>query len=285
MPELPEVEALCRHLKRQVQHRRIESAQVFRPRAVAPLSVRQFCRRIQHAIILQLHRRGKWLVFRLAPRSRRAESKVLLVHLRMTGHLSLRSTGVKPPPSTAVSFHLEGTRCLLLEDPRGLALCQLVSPIDASSRLARLGVEPLSRPFTPTLFFRLTRHHRTSIKTFLMDQRHVAGLGNIYAAEALFRAGIHPLVLSASLSRLQTARLHRAIVGVLVDAVQSAGGYSRPGVWGLQETFRPQVYGRQGQPCSRCGSILERCRVQSRSTFYCPRCQPEDNILHSKRIP
>ncbi|MBI3895129.1 MAG: DNA-formamidopyrimidine glycosylase [Acidobacteria bacterium] len=273
MPELPEVETVCRALHRRLPGCSIRSVEVFRPRTIAPLLVRQFCRSLRGAKIASLKRRGKYLVFHFAsPRNR--QPMMLLTHLRMTGNLCLVSPGQPLPSAVSLLFHLSGGKRLVLDDRRGLAICQLFSAAEATKRLSRLGVEPLSSQFTPQKLFEITRQRRLPIKVFLLEQHYMAGLGNVYAVEALFRARIHPKLLSARLSLRRTRKLHQAIVGVLKNAVKSAvRGYRQPTGLGPGETFRPQVYGREGEECRNCGSLIHRCILRARSTFYCQRCQ------------
>ena len=141
-------------------------------------------------------------------------------------------------------------------------------------RAPQTGVDPLDTGFTRDGFAALARQARGAIKTWLMDQRRLAGLGNIYAAEALFQAGIHPRRVGATLSRPRLDRLHGAIVRVLRAAVQSASlAYQRPGGFANGELFDPAVYGREGQPCPRCGRPIRRIAQGGRSTYFCPGCQ------------
>lgn len=274
MPELPEVAAICRLLKPRVRGRVIRCAQVLRARTVLPLTSRQFCQRLRGAQIVRLERRGKNLIFRLARSVRLGEDSVLLTHLRMSGNLYLDSTRRAVPSSSSLVFHLVDGERLILEDRRGLGVCQLLTASEATARLSLLGPESLSPRFTARKLWQLTRSCSSPIKTFLMDQRRVAGLGNIYAAEALFRAGIHPRLRAAALSPRRARKLHLAIVEVLEDAVKSARrGYRRAGIFASEEAFAPQVYRREGRPCRVCGREIRRLVMGSRSTFYCPRCQ------------
>ena len=283
MPELPEVEAVCRSLARRVAGKIIRSVEVFRPHAGAPLTARQFCQRLRGVRIEGLRRRGKYLVCRLTPNRKRGGQSVLLLHLRMTGDLywdggKEKAHGEKAfavaTATTSLAVSLTDGNRLILDDPRGLAVCHLLKAADAEGKLARLGIEPLSVRFTPNRLFSLTRDSRSAIKIVLMDQSRIAGLGNIYSAEALFRAGIHPKTPAAGLTPGRVRRLHAAIVRVLRDAVQSAvRGYRHPSGFDPEETFEPQVYGREGLPCQECGAAIRRMVLGSRSAYYCPQCQ------------
>jgi formamidopyrimidine-DNA glycosylase len=172
-------------------------------------------------------------------------------------------------------FEMEDGSGLVFEDPRALGRIDLLPTAPLLARLDRqLGPEPLSPEFTPALFRDAARASRQPAKLFLMDQRRLAGLGNIYAAEALFEARIDP---RRPLRRLRPARLdalHWAIVRILKDAVESAwNAYSGPGIWAEGETFACQVYGREGQPCPACGKAIRRIPQGGRSTYFCANCQ------------
>jgi len=293
MPELPEVEAVCRLIRPEVQGRTIVTASVLRPRTVAPLSPAEFSRKIRGFTVSSVTRRGKNLIFQLTRSHPPENSAVMLIHLRMSGNvIVLDNSGGKksesPPriyfadcltkPESAsgicVIFELDKSIRMVLKDRRGLAACSLLSQEEAAQRLSKIGVEPLSPEFTPQTLFALTRKSPQPIKVWLLSQRHIAGLGNIYAVEALFRAGIHPQAAAGSISRTRIGRLHGAIVSVLKDAVKSAiQGYRHPGDFSAQEEFTPQVYGREGQACTHCRSTVRRLRMQSRSTYFCPHCQ------------
>ena len=275
MPELPEVEAVCRLVGPRIRGCVIRFVEVYRPRTVAPIGARAFSQRLQGSKMIRLQRRGKNLVIHLKPGRRMPDCAALLIHLRMSGDLYVDSTNRPIPPAACVVFHLSGGRRLILEDKRGLAVCSLLTADEAAARLGKVGVEPLSPRFTAHALFEMMRHSSLPIKIFLMDQRRVAGLGNIYVAEALFRAGIDPRARAASLSAQSARQLHQAIVGVLRGAVKSAlQGYRHPtGGFSRQEEFEPQVYGREGQPCRKCGSVIRRIRQGNRSTYYCPKCQ------------
>lgn len=185
----------------------------------------------------------------------------------MTGNLYPIARANLRPRTASACLELDNGRALVFDDPRGLGVLRL-------GAAPPTGLDPLSSAFTPERFLALARAARGSVKTWLMDQRRIAGLGNIYAAEALFAAGIDPRRAPASLSRPRLARLHAAIVRILGDAVQSASlAYQRPGGFSERERFDPAVYGRQGLPCLRCQGPIRRLAQGGRSTYYCPRCQ------------
>jgi formamidopyrimidine-DNA glycosylase len=196
------------------------------------------------------------------------------VHLRMSGNLIAvpdhRFTGV----AARVWFALDDGGGIVLEDPRALARVEAAETAEIDKKLGRLGVEPLSVEFTFECFAAMAKRSRKPAKLFLMDQTHVAGLGNIYAAEALFEARVNPCKSMQRLSVAKLRRLHRAIVNVITRAVQSAiVAYSRPGESGEAEEFLLAVYGREGERCMACRRTIRRIPQGGRSTYYCPGCQ------------
>lgn len=274
MPELPEVEAVLRRIRPRVRGRIIQRVQILRHSTVTPFSPADFSRKVRGSKILRIERRGKNLVFSLAPSRRSQALRALVIHLRMSGNVLVQAAKLVPPPGTSIAFQLNDHRAMILQDRRGLAVCRLLTTAAAAERLGELGVEPLSAGFTVDKLLDMARNSRSPVKGFLMDQRRIAGLGNIYSVEALFRAGIHPEVPASSLSPRRITKLHSAIVTVLAGAVKSAiRGYRRPGRFAPGEEFVPQVYGREGQTCRKCGSIIRRLHMKTRSTFYCPHCQ------------
>jgi len=261
MPELPEVETILRALAPRLVGRRILDVRILAKRVVAgdPAKLRQHLRNRR---IIAVKRRAKFLLVEL-------EDGVMSIHLGMTG--SLRWNGV-PGPYTRAVFSLSGAR-LLFDDLRQFGRIE-VGP-EPPARLAQLGPEALEVS-VQELAARL-RGRRAPIKALLLDQRVVAGLGNIYADEALFRAGIHPGSSGGSLSGARVRRLHNAIRTVLSEAI-AAGGSSvanyvnadgAPGKFQLSHN----VYRRTGLPCPRCGARIRRIVVAQRGTHYCPRCQ------------
>ncbi|MBM3812540.1 MAG: formamidopyrimidine-DNA glycosylase [Acidimicrobiia bacterium] len=259
MPELPEVEAVCRKLRpaeglliRGVTIRRCASPNV---------------RRAKGRKLEQVERRGKHLLLRLSG------GKTLHVHLRMSGNLFLLPSAPAPSDARAL-FRLDGAASIVLEDPRALARMELVDTSTLDLQLSRLGPEPLEPAFTKQWLVTQAKRSRLPAKLFLMDQSKIAGLGNIYAAEVLFRSRINPRKPIKTLTTIRLSRLHAAIVGVLDDAVQSACiAYSGPGGFLDSETFPLAVYGREGQPCLYCRRSIRRLSQGGRSTYFCPGCQ------------
>lgn len=272
MPELPEVETTIRDLRPDVLGQRITGAHVLWARTVAAPDADVFQHELLGRRILALSRRGKYLVFTLD------EGAVLICHLRMTGRLR-----VEPPGSPVVSgphvrawFELSDGRRLVFTDSRKFGRMWLVA--DVGPVFDKLGPEPLETSFDATLLGDRLRRRRVAIKALLLDQSVVAGLGNIYADEALFRARIHPLRRAPSLTDSEVERLHAAIVEVLGAAVGGRGttlrDYRPP--YGERGNYQNelQVYQRTDQPCPRCGQPIRRIRVTQRSTHFCPNCQP-----------
>lgn len=258
MPELPEVEAVCRRLRRAVGGR-IRVARVRRCGTPA-VEVKTPGRRIE-----SIERRGKHIFMALSG------GLHVHAHLRMSGNLYLAR---RIPADARLWLELDSGRAVILEDRRALARVDVLGPREKSRLLARLGPEPLSAEFTVLRLAAAARRSRRPVKLFLLDQRRVAGLGNIYAAEALFRARIHPARRASGLGRTRLEALHTAIVGVLRDAVQSAFvAYSGPGGFGEGEAFPMAVYGREREPCLVCGESIRRIQQGGRSTYYCPGCQ------------
>jgi formamidopyrimidine-DNA glycosylase len=262
MPELPEVEAVCRKL-RAVQGRIIVEVRALR---CATPSVK---RKARGRRIERVERRGKHILVRLD------SGLTLHVHLRMTGNLYPIPDRRFAPAGARVVLVLDDDGAVVFEDSRALGRMDLVDSTRLDAKLDReVGVEPLSAGFTAELFAALARRSRKPSKLFLMDQEKVAGLGNIYAAESLYRAGIHPRKRMQTLSRARIDRLHAAIVAILGDAVQSAWtAYSGPGAIAEAESFPLEVYGREGEPCRACGKAIRRIPQGGRSTYFCPGCQ------------
>lgn len=276
MPELPEVETVRRSLAGVLEGRALVAVEVLDPRLVAPAAPAAFARRLVGQRVRRLCRRGKFLLFQLAP-----SGEVLLLHLRMTGYLLLAPRLRRQmcrEPGLRARFGLEGGMDLLLWDLRRFGTAEVHTPVSLAHRLAALGPEPLGPAFTPGSLARRLAGRSVRVKTFLLDQANLAGLGNIYADEALFRAGIHPERRAGSLTEDEVSRLHQAIVELLEEAIAWGGTTvrtyrdARGAAGGFQQ--RLAVYGRAGQPCPRCGTPVARIRVAGRSSCFCPACQP-----------
>ena len=275
MPELPEVEHVVRALRRAIVGRQIVASQIKLPKLITPLKPAQFNRKIKGVRIEAINRRGKFILIELN------SDRVLAVHLRMTGKfLYLNAEDDLPKHSHAI-FYLDNERRLIFRDQRQFGVMKLV----ARARLAKtkgireLAPEPLSDDFSPAYLRDIIARSRRSLKTLLLDQTKVLGLGNIYAAEALFRAGINPFKVGAQLSSPRVKRLHQAIREVLSDAITDSStsriNLEHPNGFSYGEAFErfSQVYEREGEPCFKCGARIRRITHGGRSTYWCPRCQ------------
>jgi len=268
MPELPEVEVTRRGLAPQLAGRRISAVEVREPRLRWP--VPQEVRALAGRTVRAVNRRGKYLLLDCGDGH-------LIVHLGMSGSLRLL------PPGTPAQKHdhfdlVLGDRLLRLRDPRRFgAVLWTSQALDAHPLLAGLGIEPLSRALAPARLHALTRGCRVPVKQFVMDARRIVGVGNIYASESLFRAGIDPRRRAHRVSLKDCIRLAKAIKQTLRAAIRAGGSSLRDyvGADGALGKFqsRSWVYGREGQPCRRCRSTIRRIVQGSRSTFFCPSCQ------------
>lgn len=278
MPELPEADTIARDLRDRVTDAVVATVHVLHRDVLAPdLPPRRLARRLRGRRISRIGRRGKNLLLRL---EHPTDDPVLrlLVNLGMTGRLVVSdSPRAHELNHIAVRFDLEDGRSLLYDDTRRFGRMELHTPDSWERRDAELGIEPLSDDFTPAALHRLTSRSITPVRNWLLDQRRIAGIGNIYANEALFRAGIDPRRPARSLSLDEAAALHDALRTVLADAIRARGttfSDYRDGS-GEAGAYEPllRVYGRAGEPCQRCGATLERVVLSNRSAFLCPGCQ------------
>jgi formamidopyrimidine-DNA glycosylase len=281
MPELPEVEILARHLRPLLRGKIIRAMDVRRAKILRPTSLREFKKVLFGAKFTGLSRRGKYLLFELRSNTS-GEPIMLLGHLGMTGRMFLAKKNEKPPKHAAVIFDL-GRENFIYEDTRYFGRMTL----DVSA-VAKLGPEPLSDDFQPATFAWNLKRSRQAIKIKLLDQSLVAGVGNIYASEVLFRARISPKLAADRLTFAQIKKLWRAIREVLAGAINGGstvplnftGGKSdglfyfgrAPGKPDFYEE-RLRVYDRAGKPCQNCRRPIKRIIQAARSTFYCPHCQ------------
>ena len=270
MPELPEVETIRRQLAPALEGRRLERVEVLDPRWSEPAPPAEVEDALRGRRVERLSRRGKYLVFELE------DDVYLVMHLRMTGNLLLAREGTH----VRVRFVLDTGEELLFADVRRFGTGVVLLGRDALEDYfsSRLGVEPLSPDFTAEALRELGRGRRAPVKAFLLNQERIAGVGNIYADEALFRAGIHPLRPVGTLKRPQVAALRDAVVDVLEAGIDSRGATiddfrNADGAEGaFQDRFL--AYGREGEPCVRCGRPIRKLRAAGRGTYVCERCQP-----------
>lgn len=279
MPELPEVEYVARQLRQTLIGRTITDVRVNWARTVAHPDIQMFCAELPGAEVQRIDRRAKFLLIYLSG------EQALVMHRRMTGNLLIfpqASAGeaweAVSDPYARVVFLLDDGRRLVFTDPRKFGRVALYPLTELAGALSGLGLEPLGEAFTAEALAALLTGRARQIKPFLLDQSQVAGIGNIYADESLFRAGIHPLRRADSLTPAEVARLHEAIQAVLELGIEHGGtSFSRhQDIWGQAGWNREhlQVYNREGDPCLRCGTAIERIVVAQRSAHFCPTCQP-----------
>lgn len=281
MPELPEVEVLVRHLAPLVRNRRIQRAVVRRPKVIAPSTAEEFSRKLRGATFVELTRRGKYLLFEML--AAKGAGFPLVGHLGMTGRMYLQPEKSALPKHAAVVFELGGEN-FVFEDTRYFGRMTL-----DDSAIAALGPEPLGDAFTAEYFQGALQRSAQAIKVKLLDQQLVAGVGNIYASEALFRAGISPRLAARRLQPAQVVRLRQTIRDTLRDAIKRgstvplnySGEGERDGLFYFGSApdapdfyeERLRVYDRAGKPCRVCGTGIKRIVQGARSTFFCPKCQ------------
>lgn len=271
MPELPEVETVAADLRDQLVGRRFAGAEIVWPRTLAQPDAASLAERLAGREVVHVGRRGKYLLIALD------SGAMLIIHLRMTGQLAVVPDGgaLLADRHLRARFRLVDGAQLVFTDMRKFGRIWLVD--DVQEVVGKLGPEPLDWTFTPEVLAGRLRGRRTAMKALLLDQTVVAGVGNIYADEALFLAGIHPLRPGASLTDAEVARLRDAIRQVLNESIDKRGtllrDYRTP--YGVDGAYRSElrVYGQPGKPCPRCGTPVERIRVTQRSTHFCPACQ------------
>ncbi|MFZ9385411.1 MAG: bifunctional DNA-formamidopyrimidine glycosylase/DNA-(apurinic or apyrimidinic site) lyase [Candidatus Limnocylindrus sp.] len=282
MPELPEVETVARDLARLVGGSMIRGGRIIRAANLSTPDPETFARAIADRRIEGVRRRAKWVLIDLEG------GLILMVHLRMTGQLIVLPESSAPDAYVRAELLLSDRRVIRFRDVRAFGRLALVArrgdgspsrsldPLDEPA-LSGHGPEPLEATFTVSKFASDLQRRRGRLKSLLLDQRFIAGLGNIYADEALWRARLHPLATAATLRVAEVERLHSAIVALLSEAVAARGSsiddYTGPdGDGAMQE--RLAVYQRGGEPCLRCGSTIRRVMLGGRGTHFCPRCQP-----------
>jgi formamidopyrimidine-DNA glycosylase len=288
MPELPEVETVCRQLEPEVEGRRIEVLEVLDDRWSRPVPGKRLSKAVEGSTIEGLGRRGKYLLLALDG------ARTLVMHLRMTGNLILVEGEEMLDPSEGrrlyegerstsarhlrARFVLDDGRELWFTDPRRFGEAFLIDDGDLEGRFAgRVGIEPLGDEFTPEALGEMAAGRTAPLKSFLLDQKGVAGVGNIYADEALYRARLHPLSPAGSMKPEHLEALRDAVVAALEAGIDGGGasiddyrdGRGEKGT--MQDEFL--VHTREGQPCPSCGGEIVRIVVGGRSTYFCPSCQ------------
>ncbi|WP_444929042.1 bifunctional DNA-formamidopyrimidine glycosylase/DNA-(apurinic or apyrimidinic site) lyase [Microbulbifer sp. SSSA002] len=270
MPELPEVETTLRGLQPHLEGHKIRSAEVRQHQLRWPVEA-DFARRIRNARILKLERRAKYLLVH-------TDKGCAIWHLGMSGSLRMVEAALAPEKHDHIDWRLDSGLILRYRDPRrfGALLWTVADPL-AHDLLSHLGPEPLSAEFSGDYLFESSRKRKQSVKTFIMDGRIVVGVGNIYASESLFLAGIRPDRQAGSISKARYQRLAESIKRVLSQAIAQGGttlrdfigGDGKPGYFAQQLN----VYGRAGEPCPTCGRAVRDMVLGQRNTFFCSSCQ------------
>jgi formamidopyrimidine-DNA glycosylase len=275
MPELPEVETVRMQLEPVLMGRRFERVEIHDPRLVRPYEPAEVAAELEGERVAAVERRGKYLIVRFE------SDRVLLIHLRMTGSLRHSvSGGLDEDPHRRAVVKLDDGSDVAYRDVRRFGTWLVLEPGELAPYLSkRVGDEPLDALFTAARLGERLAKRRAPIKAALLDQRTLAGMGNIYVDEALWRARINPLRPAESIDRKELQRLHKAIRVALEAGIARQGStlrnYALPdGSSGsMQHEFK--VYGRGGEPCDRCGTPIAKTRVGGRSTWFCPTCQPD----------
>jgi formamidopyrimidine-DNA glycosylase len=270
MPELPEVEITRRAIAPLLEGKKVSAVVVRTERLRFPLSA-HLIEELPGQTILKLERRAKYLFLR-------TDTGSLLIHLGMSGRLNILPSATPPAKHDHLDLILETGMLLRFTDPRrfGLALWTKGDPLD-HPLLKRVGPEPLEEGFNGDYLFHKSRGRRVAVKQYIMDGSILAGLGNIYASEALFRAGIHPVASAGEISRNRYRRLANSIRAVLNEAIAQGEG-TLGGCQGREGNsghfpIRLDIYGRGGEQCNRCGAVIQLIRQGGRSSCFCRRCQ------------
>ena len=270
MPELPEVETVKNELAPHLLGRTFTGITLLWDGIVKTPSAEEFRSRLTGQKVTGLSRHGKYLVLALNSDDR------LVIHMKMSGSLLLSHDSKDPPKYTRAIFHFKGGTRIFFRDPRKFGRVWLVR--DWRTAAPRLGPEPLEPEFTPQVLARRLQNRKAPVKALLCDQSVIAGIGNMYADEALFAAGIHPLRSGDSLTTAEIERLYHAIQQTLRAAIDNKGAsivnYYRPGGETGTAHFDFKVAHGRGKNCPNCGGPIQRITVRNRGTYFCPRCQP-----------
>lgn len=271
MPELPEVETVRRDLTRSLAGKWITQVEILNAGSLKGATPKGFIREITGQSFTRFGRRGKYLILHLDT------GQALVAHLKMTGVLQYQAKGDSLPRAARIIFYFSGGRRLVFSDQRKFGSVELARNAGRIPSLQKMGPEPLNKEFTPDVLKERLGNRKGPIKPLLLDQTIMAGLGNIYAAEALHRAGIAPQRPANKLSGPELKKLHRAIVQVLKEAIAARGssvdtyrdGQGKKGWFQVKH----RVYDKQGDKCRRCGGIIVKEIFRGRGTYWCPKCQ------------
>ncbi len=271
MPELPEVETVKNELLPYVIGCKITGVTLFWEGIVKEPSAEEFCSCVVGQRITDMARRGKYLIVSLSG------GDSLIIHLKMTGSLLIKQNLAEPPKYTRAIIHLDNDTAVFFRDPRKFGVMRLVK--DKDSIISKLGPEPLEADFTPQVLARCLAKRKAPIKALLCEQNLVAGIGSMYADEALFATKVHPLRSGESLSQQEIDNLHSAIREILWMAIENKGAsvdtYYRPDGTKGTAHYEFKVAHRFKEPCFVCGTPIERIKVRNRGSYFCPKCQPE----------
>ena len=273
MPELPEVETIKRELKPQIRNKRIIDCTILRADVIAFPKPASFCKEIIGEKIIDVTRKAKYLILELT------NEKSIIIHLRLSGTMALAAIDAEPERFTRLVLRLEDGQ-LLFKEPRVLGRVYLVKDGETPNNLKgyfNLGCEPIAADFNFAYLRSKIKHRKAAIKSLLLDQNICAGVGNIYSDEALYRAGIRPLRRAHRITKKETVRLIQSLKEVLHEGIANFGtsvsDYKRTdGKDGNFQKFL-HVYGREDEPCRKCGTIIKLKKIGNRSTRYCPKCQ------------
>ncbi len=264
MPELPEVETVARRLAPALVGKRIECVKIGWPRIVDRPTTKIFISNLIGKRILSVSRRGKYILIKLAPHG------YLMVHLRMSGDLLVEPHSKPPTKHMHAVFSLDGGSELRFDDTRKFG--RLYYVLETAEVLSKLGPEPIDTELTFEMFYQSLKQRRGAIKTLLLNQNFLAGIGNIYAVESLWRAKIHPCKSADKISKKSAMLLWRSIGDILNEAIAHSGTDIGDGVWKAGQ-YRTRVYGQEGRACSRCRTKIKKMVLSQRGTEYCSRCQ------------
>lgn len=267
MPELPEVETIRRGIEKRILGKKVKRVEINTAKMIKEPSLKKFKEEVEGKTFKQVIRRGKYLILGLS------SGKKIVIHLRMTGQLIYGKKDAK----SRVSFLLSGGKYLNLNDRRHLGEIRLVENWEKVPGIAKIGMEPLEEGFTLKVFGEMLNKKKAKIKPLLMNQEFLAGMGNVYAQEALFKAGIHPERKAYRLKRDEVKSLFYELKKVLREAIDYRGSSlsSYVDAEGRRGSFhfRLRVYGRGGEPCVKCKMPLEFIKLAGRGTSFCPKCQ------------
>ncbi len=277
MPELPEVELVTKSLDKLVRGRKIIAAELLRERLAPETSPKEFTKQLKDAAIKRVWRRGKHILLELD------NGKTLIVHLRMSGRFRLLPIERELPKFTHAIFYFADETRLIFSDQRHFGFMKIVETekLNSAKEIKKLAPEPFGEDFTPKYFREVLKTSKKSVKEFLLDQTKVVGLGNIYAAEAMFLARVNPQIPANEISSVKANRLHKFIVEVLAESIEHGstlnvnpenidGSYYGGG---YENHWR--VYDRENEPCAVCETKIKRLKQGGRSSYFCPKCQPE----------